>query len=302
VFLLQNGMYACKTCTPPYEIKADGSDQAVSGHPYIDTVAIHVVNDHAIEETDKKGGKVVATSTSTVSPDGNTVMFSFSDSSNTNGGPPVTGKGEATRVEKGPAGSNAISGSWRTTKMEGLSDNAIVWSYKVSGDEIISDTWELKEIDDAVYEINCKKVTKGMDNIDIGANPSAEEAEEALEEGQTTVIDIVDAFRLNYLGDEASGTRLFATKKDYLGQLKTYMKKVVEKLKEEGADEAAVKKFQTGAQGYFTKTIAPNFKDYDFYVGESMDTDGMVVLLNYREDGITPYITIWKYGLSEEKV
>jgi hypothetical protein len=136
VFLLQNGMYSCKTCTPPYEIKADGSDQAVSGHPYYDTVAIKVVNDHAIEETDKKAGEVVATSTSTVSSDGNTVMFSFSDSSNTNGGPPVTGKGEATRVAKGPAGSNAISGSWRTTKMEGLSDNAIVWSYKVSGDEI----------------------------------------------------------------------------------------------------------------------------------------------------------------------
>jgi hypothetical protein len=136
VFLLQNGMYACKTCTPPYEIKADGSDQAVSGHPYFDTVAIKVVNDHAIDETDKKGGKVVATSTSTVSSDGNTVMFEFSYSSNTNGGPPVTGKGEATRVAKGPAGSNAISGSWRTTKMEGLSDNAIVWAYKVSGDEI----------------------------------------------------------------------------------------------------------------------------------------------------------------------
>jgi hypothetical protein len=140
VFLLQNGMYACKTCTPPYEIKADGSDQSVSGHPYFDTVAIKVVNDHAIEETDKKAGKVVATSTSTVSSDGNTVMFTFSDSSNTNGSAPVTGKGEATRVAKGPAGSNAISGSWRTTKIEGLSDNATMWSYKVSGDEITMTT------------------------------------------------------------------------------------------------------------------------------------------------------------------
>jgi hypothetical protein len=136
VFLLQNGMYACKTCTPPYEVKADGSDQSVSGHPYFDSVAIKVVNDHAIEETDKKGGKVVATSTTTVSSDGNTAMFTFSDSSNTNGGPAVTGSGEATRVAKGPAGSNAISGSWRTTKIAGLSDNATSWSYKVSGDEI----------------------------------------------------------------------------------------------------------------------------------------------------------------------
>jgi len=53
------------------------------------------------------------------------------------------------------------------------------------------------------------------------------------------------------------------------------MKKVVEKMKENGANDAAVKKFQTSAQGYYTKTIAPNFKDFDFYVGESMDTDGM---------------------------
>src|SRR5271170_1522343 len=136
VFLLQNGTYECNTCSPPYQIKADGTDQPVSGHPYYDTVAIKVVNDRNIEETDKKDGKVVATSTSTVSTDGNTLLFTFSDSSNTNGGPPVTGQGEATRVAKGPGGANAISGSWRTTKIEGLTDNATVWTYKASGDEM----------------------------------------------------------------------------------------------------------------------------------------------------------------------
>ena len=35
----------------------------------------------------------------------------------------------------------------------------------VSGDEIISDTWNLKEVDDIVYEIDCKKVTKGADTF-----------------------------------------------------------------------------------------------------------------------------------------
>jgi hypothetical protein len=134
--VLQNGMYECKTCVPPYSIKADGTDQSVSGHPYFDTVAIKVVSDHEIERTDKKNGQVVATSTSKVSDDGKTMMFTFNDSSNTNGGPAVTGKGEATRVANGPAGSNAISGSWRTTKIESLSDNAITWTYKVSGDEL----------------------------------------------------------------------------------------------------------------------------------------------------------------------
>jgi hypothetical protein len=133
VYLLQNGMYECKTCVPPVSVKADGEDQKVTGHPYYDSVAIKVINDHEIEETDKKDGKVVATSKTTVSPDGKTATFEFTDSSNTNAAP-VTGKGEATRVAKGPAGSNAISGSWRTTKMEDLSDNAITWNYKVDGD------------------------------------------------------------------------------------------------------------------------------------------------------------------------
>ncbi len=34
VFLLQNGMYECKTCTPPVNVKADGQFQKVSGDPY----------------------------------------------------------------------------------------------------------------------------------------------------------------------------------------------------------------------------------------------------------------------------
>ena len=140
VFLLQDGMYECKTCNPPYKIQADGTDQPISGNPYIDTVAIKVVNDHEIEETDKKDGKEVGHSTTTVSADGNTAMFAFTDSTNTNGGAPVTGKGEAKNVAKGPKGSHAISGSWKASKIENLSDNGAFWTYKVNGDQITMTT------------------------------------------------------------------------------------------------------------------------------------------------------------------
>jgi hypothetical protein len=135
VYLLQDSMYHCKTCVPPIDIKADGQDQKVSGHPYYDTASIKVVDDHSIEETDKKNGKTVATSKSWVTADGNTLMFEFSDSSNTNRDP-VTGKGEETRIAKGPAGSHAISGSWRMSKMDTLSENAIYVAFKVSGDSL----------------------------------------------------------------------------------------------------------------------------------------------------------------------
>ena len=38
----------------------DGEDQAVTGHPYYDTVSIKAVDDRTIEETDKKDGKTVS--------------------------------------------------------------------------------------------------------------------------------------------------------------------------------------------------------------------------------------------------
>lgn len=53
-----------------------------------------------------------------------------------------------------------------------------------------------------------------------------------------------------------------------------YMKKVKEALKEKNADEETITAFEKGAQAY-AKKIVSNFKDYDFYVGESMDPDGM---------------------------
>ena len=83
----------------------------------------------------KKDGKTVTTSKATVSPDGNTVTFEFSDSSASSGAP-VTGKAQETRVAKGPAGSHAISGSWRVAKVENLSDNALLFTYKVEGDSV----------------------------------------------------------------------------------------------------------------------------------------------------------------------
>jgi hypothetical protein len=132
VLVLQNGLYECKTCVPPISIKADGQDQPVTGHPYFDSMAIQVVDAHTIKETDKKGGSVVATSTTTVAPDGKTAHFEFSDSSNTNGAP-VTGNGDLKKIAAGPAGSHAASGSWVTAKLAGLSDNATVLTYKEEG-------------------------------------------------------------------------------------------------------------------------------------------------------------------------
>ncbi|KAK5685053.1 hypothetical protein LTS10_003128 [Elasticomyces elasticus] len=168
----------------------------------------------------------------------------------------------------------------------------IIFKDIITGDELISDSYDMELKDNVMYEINCTKITIGTDNIDIGANASAEEAEEGTEDTAQQVIDIVYSFRLNETSFD---------KKSYLGHLKQYMKKVKETMKANGASDESVQEFEKGAQGK-AKEIVTNFKDYEFLIGESMDPDGMVVLLNYREDGTTPYVSIWKHGLKEMKV
>jgi hypothetical protein len=139
VLVLKDGVYQCKTCAPAMTVKADGNDHSVTGHPYFDTVAIKIVDDHTIQETDKKDGKVVATSTVTVASDGKTAAVDFTDSSDTNAAP-ITGKATMARVGAGPTGSHSISGAWRNASIQTLSDNGLVLTYKVEGDQLTMTT------------------------------------------------------------------------------------------------------------------------------------------------------------------
>ncbi|KAJ8086682.1 hypothetical protein PM082_005505 [Marasmius tenuissimus] len=165
----------------------------------------------------------------------------------------------------------------------------LVYSDVVSGDEMFSDAFPLKVVDDIVYEVDCQMIIFKEGDVDIGANPSAEEQEEALEEGAKQVNNVVHSFRLQSTAFD---------KKSFLTYLKGYMKAVKEYLQKNNPER--VEAFEKGAQG-FAKKLVTNFKDYEFYIGENMNPDGMVALLNYREDGITPYFTFWKDGLREVK-
>jgi hypothetical protein len=124
----------------------------------------------------------------------------------------------------------------------------------------------------------------------LGANPSAEEADEGLEDGMETVNNIIYSMRLQPTSFD---------KKTYLTYLKGYMKRVKAHLGEK--DPERVNAFEKAAQNYAKKIVA-GFKDWEFYTGDRMDPDAMVVLLNYREDGTTPYLVFFKDGLKVEKV
>ncbi|CAD7687714.1 unnamed protein product [Nyctereutes procyonoides] len=61
-----------------------------------------------------------------------------------------------------------------------------------------------------------------------------------------------------------------------------------------------VNPFMTGAAEQI-KHILANFKSYQFSIGEKVNPDGMVILLDYREDGVSPYMIFFKNGLEMEK-
>jgi hypothetical protein len=175
VFLLQNGTYQCKSCVPMIKVKADATDQTVSGSPYFDTIGIRVVDERSIEETRKKNGKVVAVSKMTVSPDGNTAAWEYTDDNYTTAAA-VVGRNSMVRIGKSKrsTGPHAISGSWRFSKMETLSDNALTFTLRVEGGmlsmtSLIGESYSAKldgteapyKGDPRISSVSVRKLSKG---------------------------------------------------------------------------------------------------------------------------------------------
>lgn len=57
-------------------------------------------------------------------------------------------------------------------------------------------------------------------------------------------------------------------------------------------------RFRKDITKFLREMVLERFYDWTFFTGESMDPEGMVVLMNYREDGITPYFIYFKDVLS----
>jgi hypothetical protein len=109
-FAISNGVYACNNCVPPYQLTADGSDQAIPGHAYEDHEAVKIVGPSSVEITDKKAGKVMFKQSLSVSADGSKLTVMFTSYA---GKKPVTGTYTETRIASAPAGAHAISGTWQ---------------------------------------------------------------------------------------------------------------------------------------------------------------------------------------------
>jgi hypothetical protein len=187
----------------------------------------------------------------------------------------------------------------------------------------VDDEWERqpadvkakKEAESILYFVRGERITEGAVNVDTGANASAEGGDEGgAEDSAKEVINVVSSGRLESTSFD---------KKSYMGYLKGYLKTVKayipwaqeQREKNDWAwkalsaeeQEAEKKKVETQIAIFepkamaFAKWIQANFKDLEFFTGPSMNPDGMVVLMNYMEDGVSPYFIFWKVGLKGQK-
>jgi hypothetical protein len=122
VWVLKDGMYRCASCSPAIEVKADGKDQAVAGQGF-DKISVEVVDSKTVREVEKKNGEIVSDEKFSLSDDGETATDEFGN-----------WKLTLVRVQKGPAGTHGLSGSWKPVKMEAVSERELLVSYKLEGD------------------------------------------------------------------------------------------------------------------------------------------------------------------------
>uniref|UniRef100_A0A3B4AM72 Translationally-controlled tumor protein homolog n=1 Tax=Periophthalmus magnuspinnatus TaxID=409849 RepID=A0A3B4AM72_9GOBI len=177
----------------------------------------------------------------------------------------------------------------------------IIYKCLITGDEMFSDIYEITVTEDGLfYEVQGKCISRKVGCIDdslIGANASAEEVAEGTEEATESGVDIV----LNHSLQQTPPYK----KDEFMKYLKAYMKAL--KTKIEATSPESVTQFQEDAQKAGKKML--NMMLYaqyielvfQFFTGASMNPEGTLAFLDYRPDGMTPFLTVFKSGLEIEK-
>ncbi|XP_019738075.1 translationally-controlled tumor protein homolog [Hippocampus comes] len=168
----------------------------------------------------------------------------------------------------------------------------IIYKCIISEDEMFSDIFPIKETA-IFYEVEGKVVTTTSGDIDdslIGGNASTEEQAETTDVSVTSGVNIVLYSKLQETTYD---------KKSYLAHIKAYLKSIKAKMQETNPER--VEQFMLDANNEVKKLLQGGFKDLQFFIGESLNTDGMVAILDYREDNVTPFMRFFKDGVRPEK-
>uniref|UniRef100_A0A0N4ZGL0 Translationally-controlled tumor protein homolog n=1 Tax=Parastrongyloides trichosuri TaxID=131310 RepID=A0A0N4ZGL0_PARTI len=178
----------------------------------------------------------------------------------------------------------------------------LIYKDAFSEDELCSDSFPMKLVDDFVYEFKGKHVVRREGDIVLdGANPSAEdEMDEGSEEHVERGIDFVLNHRLAEMNcyEDPSTFKAYA---------KSFMKKTLEYMKKNGKSDEEIETWKKKAQSWIMSLLAKDrFKNLAFFIGENMadgSAEGQVAIVEYRdENGVeTPVLMLVKEAIIVEK-
>uniref|UniRef100_A0AC34FEN2 Translationally-controlled tumor protein homolog n=1 Tax=Panagrolaimus sp. ES5 TaxID=591445 RepID=A0AC34FEN2_9BILA len=178
----------------------------------------------------------------------------------------------------------------------------LIFKDAFTDDELASDSFPMKLVDNLVYEFKGRQVVRKEGEITLaGSNPSAEEAED---DGSDEQVERGIDFVLNHRLQEMKCYEDPSTFKSYI---KGFMKKIVEHMQKNGKSEEEVNAFKTNIQKWVLSLLAKDrFKTLAFFIGEKMAEghgEGQVAIVEYRdtEEGEVPTLLLIKEALLEEK-
>ncbi|KAH8585081.1 histamine-releasing factor [Cryptosporidium sp. chipmunk genotype I] len=163
-----------------------------------------------------------------------------------------------------------------------------------TGDEVMSDSYKQSspfgkaEFDDIAFEVQSKRVQKSAEDFGIAHNTEEGEAE-VVDTDVETVNDIIDAFKLESTP---------FTKKEYMTYIKTYLARIKETMEKSNPDR--VETFMKNAQT-FVKYLLERFDDLEFYLGPSLDCEGIIIYGYYEDGDLAPRFIYFKDALNEER-
>lgn len=157
----------------------------------------------------------------------------------------------------------------------------------ISGDEMVSDSYPHTEVyNGAGLEVKARYRTKGSDFIAIASDDVNDD-----EAPGETVVDIVDAFKLNETNFD---------KKGFMAWCKAYMAKLVTVLEANGKADR-VPEFKKGATE-MVKFIVSKFDEFQFYAGSKFDMEaGLAFSYQKEQTDEGPTFLFFADGLREEK-
>ena len=126
----------CSCAIGGIEIKPDGYDHKTSETAYWDTLNVQAVDAHTFVLIAKKVGRTMFTEIDSVSQDGNTLTQMVKDTTEE---ATVTIETQSRRLAAGPAGSHAISGTWKAFKASRSLNGSLI-KYTCTKDSFSAET------------------------------------------------------------------------------------------------------------------------------------------------------------------